>query len=673
LALEFLERRDDKTFMNEQHKRSRDRHSRTRRHVVQALGLGALLPPLLPSFAAEPATRADGRDAPGQARLAPFPLTDVRLLASPFLDAQLRDERYLLQLEPDRMLHNFRVNAGLTPKAQVYGGWESQEPWIEIRCHGHTLGHYLSACAMMFATTGKAAFQQRVDYIVGELRACQDAAKSGLICAFPDGARQLENSVQGREFQGVPWYTMHKIFAGLRDAYWHASSAEAREVLERLAAYTYDLVAPLPDARMQKMLDREHGGMSEVLADVHAITGDPRYLDLAVKFMHRALLEPLSERRDVLDGLHSNTQIPKVIGAQRLYELTGRADYRAAAEFFWRTVIERRTYATGGNGDVEHFFPPREFAQRLQSAKTMETCCMHNMLRLTRALFQAMPEVAYADYYERTLYNGILASQDPVSGMMTYFQPTRPGYVKLFHTPTDSFWCCTGSGMENHAKYADSIYFRAPEALYVNLFIPSTLEWRERGLRLTQISEFPRTSSTQLTLHLERPTTLALRVRQPGWCPASTVAINGAPVRTYRTPGRYIELQREWRDGDRIDISMPMRLRLEPLPSAAEFVAVLYGPIVLAGRLGTEGLTPGADIIVNERTSGDMLNLPREVPSWALDPSQLGTRLRAVPNRPLTFRASGVRELPDLELIPYYAIAHERYNLYWHLVDSSHA
>lgn len=641
-------------------------HSPARRHVVQALGAAALIAGPLSRSAMAATPNEGAQRAINSPVVFGFPLSDVKLLPSLFLDAQQRDERYLLELDPDRMLHNFRRNAGLEPKAPVYGGWESQEPWVEIRCHGHTLGHYLSACSMMYASTGKAVFKERADYIVGELRTCQDAAKSGLICAFPDGARQLENSVQGREFHGVPWYTMHKIFAGLRDAHWYAQSSAALDAWQLLANYTHDLTKALSDAQMQKMLDREHGGMNEVLADLYATTGERRHLDLAVKFTHRALLQPMIAKRDVLDGLHSNTQIPKVIGFQRLHELTGRADYRAAAEFFWRTIIERRTYATGGNGDVEHFFAPREFAERLQSAKTMETCCMHNMLRLTRALFAHDPRVEYADYYERTLYNGILASQDPDSGMMTYFQATRPGYVKLFHTPTDSFWCCTGSGMENHAKYGDSIYFHDTDSLYVNLFIPSALDWHAKGLRLTQTTHFPDSSKSELTLRLERPTTLTLRIRQPSWCAESNVAINGRG-QTHRTPGQYIELRREWRDGDRIEVALPMQLRLEPLPSAPEFAAVLYGPIVLAGRMGTEGLTPGAQIIKNERESGEMLHIAREVPTWNLNRDQPAAHIRAIENRPLAFRASGVRELPNLELIPYFAITHERYNLYWRL------
>lgn len=636
--------------------------SATRRQVVQALGASALVA----GPAGELAIAAtDGARVP---RLKAFELASVRLLPGPFLDAQRRDERYLLQLEPDRMLHNFRRNAGLTPRAPVYGGWESQEPWVEIRCHGHTLGHYLSACAMMFASTGKPVFKERSDYIVAELRACQDAAQSGLICAFPDGARQLELSVQGRDFHGVPWYTMHKIFAGLRDAYTFTGNALALDVLKRLADYTDNLTAALSDAQMQKMLDREHGGMNEALADLYAMTGERRYLDLALKFTHRALLQPMVERRDILDGLHSNTQIPKAIGFQRLYELTGNSELRAAAEFFWRTIIDRRTYATGGNGDVEHFFPPQEFAQRLHSAKTMETCCMHNMLRLTRALFAHDPRVEYADYYERTLYNGILASQDPQSGMMTYFQATRPGYVKLFHTPTDSFWCCTGSGIENHAKYGDSIYFHDDESLYVNLFMSSTLDWHERGLQLTQATEFPHAPSTSLTLRLERPQTFTLRIRQPGWCDSATLLINGQR-QTHRTPGQYVSVRRRWRDGDRVELQLPMQLRFESLPSAPEYAAVMYGPIVLAGRLGTEGLSPGSQIIKNERESGEMLHLPREVPTWTLDRNRLDQHIHPIADRPLAFQAQGVRELPKLELIPYFEIAHERYNLYWRLAS----
>jgi DUF1680 family protein len=633
--------------------------NRLRRTILQALGVAAVAPGTAGlSLAASPAKPA---------RLQAFPLGDVRLTPGPFLTAQQLDERYLLRLEPDRLLHNFRINAGVAPKAPVYGGWESKEPWVEIRCHGHTLGHYLTACALMFAATGQLQFKQRVDYIVSELDACQQAAKTGLVCAFPDNAQQLLNSVQGKDFLGVPWYTMHKILAGLRDACLHANNSLALTVFTRLGDALGALVAPLGDEQMQKMLDREHGGMNEVFADLAALRGDTKYLELAHKFCHRALLEPLSNGRDVLDGLHSNTQIPKFIGFQRLYELTGREDYARAAEFFWRTITANRTYATGGNGDRELFFPPREFEQRLQSAKTMETCCMHNMLRLTRALFVHEPMEAYADYYERTLFNGILASQDPDSGMFTYFQATRPGYVKLYCTPIESFWCCTGSGMENHAKYGDSIYFRDAEALYVNLFIASRVRWRDKGVQLEQTTRFPNESRTTLVVRANSPREFALRIRHPSWCAKATVSINGAESVTHSDSGTYVELKRRWRDGDRIDVELPMQLHLAPLPTAPNIAALMYGPIVLAGRLGTQGLSRGADLIVNERQSGEMLNIPRELPTWKLNRAAIAQQITALERRDLAFAARGIEGFDELELIPYYGIAHERYNLYWRL------
>ena len=608
----------------------------TRREILQALGASAFGATFGVS-AGQAATPA--RSLKGPALAAPFDLSSVRLLPGPFKTAQELDAQYLLALEPDRLLHNFRVNAGLAPKAPVYGGWESQEPWIDIRCHGHTLGHYLSACSMMFASTGETAFRSRAEYVVAELQACQQARRDGLICAFPDGAAPLEDSLAGKTFPGVPWYTFHKILAGLRDAYVHAAIEPARRVLSRLADWTATSSRGLSDERFQQMLDREHGGMSEVLTDVYVLTGDTRYLQLAERFAHRALLAPLAERRDRLDGLHSNTQIPKVIGFSRLGELTGKRPYRDAATFFWQTVVEKRSFATGGNGDGEHFFPPHEFAAHLSSAKTMETCCAHNMLRLTRALFQLAPSVAYADYYERALYNAILASQDPQSGMMTYFQATRPGYVKLYCTPTDSFWCCTGSGMENHAKYGDSIYFHDDASLYVNLFIASELRWAEKNLRITQTTRFPDEDSTRLVIHTGAPRRLNLKMRYPSWCADATVTVNDRRQVIRSKPGQYIDLDRTWQDGDVVHLRLPMRRQLQPLPNAPNLAAVMNGPIVLAGRLGTEGLSPGADLMVNERESGKMLDKPIQTPRLA--------------------------ESKDIELVPWYRIAHERYTMYW--------
>ena len=595
--------------------------------------------------------------------LSAFDLADVQLGMSPFQLAQQRNSKYLLQLEPDRLLHNFRINSGLRPKAAVYGGWESVEPWIEIRCHGHTLGHYLSACAMTFAATGDSAFKQRVDYIVSDLHECQRAAKSGLICAFPDGQAPLDQIRNATKFVGVPWYTMHKIFTGLRDAYLYAQNKTALEVLVKLSDWAINHTKDLSDEQFQQMLKTEHGGMNEILGDVYELTGEPRFLTLAVRFSHRALLDPLAREQDNLNGLHSNTQIPKVIGFNRLYELTGDANYSNAARFFWRTVVNNRSFVTGGNGDGEHFFPPADFHRHLGSAKTMETCCTHNMLRLTRSLFMLDPSATYADFYERALYNSILASQDPDSGMMTYFQPTRPGYLKLYCTPFDSFWCCTGSGMENHSKYGDSIYFHDDNSLYVNLFVPSSVSWREKGLTITQTTRFPDEDTTRFKVTLPTPTKFNLNVRHPVWSRQIKVKVNGRTVKASSQASSYLGIDRVWRNGDSVEVTLPMSLHTVQLPGRPDVVALAYGPIVLAGQLGRKGLSPGADIIVNERTTGDVLNADVDIPKFAGGAEEIVSKVKRTSDRSLVFAAN--IENREVSLIPYYRIAHERYMIYW--------
>ena len=383
------------------------------------------------------------------------------------------------------MLHNFRVNAGLEPKAPVYGGWESEEPWVDIRCHGHTLGHYLSAASLMYASTGDARMKQRADYIVDRAAGLSEGRARAGSCARSRTARRSSRT---------PWRAgRSSACPGTRCTRCSPACAmrtSARR--QRAGARRADGARGLDgrgdraddrraDAAMLRTRTRRHerGARRRRGADRRA-----KYLELARRFSHEALLAPLAEARDPLDGLHANTQIPKVIGFQRIVELTGDERYRRAARFFWRTVVERRSFVTGGHGDNEHFFPPAEFAKHLGPAKTMETCCTHNMLRLTRVLFQAEPvgRVSRTTTSARCT-TASCASQDPESGMMTYFQATRPGYVRLFHTPDRSFWCCTGTGMENHAKYGDSIYFHDADALWVNLFIPSVVTWKENGMR----------------------------------------------------------------------------------------------------------------------------------------------------------------------------------------------
>jgi hypothetical protein len=521
---------------------------------------------------------------------------------------------------------------------------------------------------MMFASSGDDHFKQRCDYIVADLQECQSAGKNGLVCAFPDGAAQFENISAGRNIVGVPWYTTHKIMAGLRDVHQFCGSQAALDVLVKLCDFSEATTKNLTDQQFQRMLNTEHGGMNEVLADVSVLTGDGKYLQLAERFCHRAVFTPAAQQRDMLDRLHSNTQIPKFIGFNRLHVLTGRADYLTASKFFWETVTGKRSFATGGNGDQEHFFPPADFSRHLGSAKTMETCCTYHMLRLTRALFELEPDALYADYYERALYNGILASQDPDSGMMTYFQPTRPGYLKLYCTPTDSFWCCTGTGMENHAKYGDSIYYRSADALYVNLFIASTLSWKEKGLTVTQATGFPDEPKTKLTLTCPASVDLTLNIRHPSWCAAVSVRVNGQEQAITQSSGSYIAINRTWQNGDVIEVELPMTLRTEPLPGSADTLAVMYGPIVLAGKLGRQGITPGADIIVNERTYGDMLNEPVDVPAFTGDATKVIEAIKPVDGAALTFTAAISGRPEGLTLIPYFRVAHERYSMYWKVV-----
>lgn len=637
----------------------------SRRDILASAGTAALVAGSL-VVAPEPVSAATATGPVPTARLKAFDLADVRLDDGPFLHAQRKTEAYLLALQPDRMLHNFRVNAGLKPKAPVYGGWESAPIWAEINCHGHTLGHYLSACALAYRSTGDVRFKARVDHIARELAACQAAAKSGLVCAFPDGPALVAAHLRGDKITGVPWYTLHKVVAGLRDAALLADSETARGVLVRFADWAVVATRPLSDAQFETMLDTEHGGMNEVFADLHAMTGNADYRTLAERFSHKAVMAPLAAGRDTLDGMHANTQIPKFVGFQRVWEVTGRTDYRDAAAFFWKTVALTRSFATGGHGDNEHFFPMANFADHVFSAKGSETCGQHNMLKLTRALFLHDPQARYADYYERTLYNGILASQDPDSGMATYFQGARPGYMKLYHTPEDSFWCCTGTGMENHVKYRDSIYFHDDDALYVNLFVPSSVQWRDKRATLAQITTFPDAPTTRLRWTLARPTALTLKLRHPGWSRTAVVLVNGVEAVRSRDPGSYVALERTWRTGDEVELRLVMDVAAEGASAAPDIVAFSYGPLVLAGVF--DQVAPGADIVVNERKYGDYNAAPFAAPTLAGAPATIAGAVRREDSA-LAFTIASAEGQP-VRLIPYHRVAHQRYATYWRIAQS---
>src|SRR5581483_10216840 len=485
-----------------------------------------------------------------------FPLSSVRLLDGPFALGVAANRTYLLALDPDRLLAPFLREAGLAPRKPSYDNWESGG------LDGHTAGHYLSALSFMSASgadTPQGELRRRLDYLVSELDRCQQAFGDGYIGGIP-GSRVFWKEVAGGRIEAfrskwVPWYNLHKTFAGLRDAWLVAGNRQARQVLIRLGDWCDRVVAGLSDQQMQKMLEIEHGGMNEVLADLYAISGDQKYLKLARRFCHEAVLGPLIDHQDRLTGLHANTQIPKVTGLERIAALAGDEKADSGARFFWDTVTSRRTVVFGGNSVSEHFNAPTNFHGMLESREGPETCNTYNMLRLTEQLFVSKPEAAYADYYERALYNHILASINPTTPGYVYFTPIRPAHYRVYSQPEHCFWCCVGTGMENPGKYGEFIYAHAGDGLYVNLFIPSELAVAELGLKLRQETIFPDEPRTRLKLQLKRPSTFTLRVRHPGWVAPGdfAVRINGKPIYVTSSPSSYAALHRKWHDGDQVE------------------------------------------------------------------------------------------------------------------------
>lgn len=615
------------------------------------------------AFAAEPAVPLVAE---------PFPLNAVHLTGGPFATAQDANDSYLLSLEPDRLLAGFRTNAGLEPRAAKYGGWEARG------LAGHTLGHYLTALAWRAESVGDTdpRFREKLDYTIAELAACQTDARGGLISAIPEDERIFAELAAGTinvnrfGLNGgwVPWYNLHKLFAGLRDAYVHGGNADALTVLTRLADWAERTTAPLSAEQFQRMLYAEHGGMNEVLADLYALTDEPRYLALAQRFCDAEIIDPLARAEDRLDGYHANTQIPKLIGAARLYQLTGDKELGDAAHFFWDTVVDHRTWVIGGNSEAEHFFPPEQNERRL-TASTAETCNTHNMLRLTEELWALQPTADRFDYFERALYNHILASVDPSTGHCTYFMSLRPGFFKYYGDPENAFWCCTGTGLENHTKYARDIYARGTDAddptLYVNLFIPSRLDWNEAGVHLTQTTEFPAADTTRLTFTTSSPRAFTLKIRRPAWLAAdATLSLNGEPLTPPLGDDGYWQIARTWHDDDTLALTLPMALRTEDLPHAADTFALLYGPIVLAGRLGDAAL---AGIDLNPPGENEYRSYAPPPAPGIVAPTDADVlaSVQPVAGQPLTWRTNDLVQPADLELIPFYALHHENHVVYW--------
>jgi DUF1680 family protein len=610
-----------------------------------------------------------------QATLQSFPLSAVQLLDSPFRVAQQTDKTYLLALDPDRLLAPYLAEAGLPTKAERYGNWEN------TGLDGHMGGHYLSALAYMYAATGDAQVQQRLTYSVEQLARCQQRNGDGYVGGIPGGramwqqvkAGQLEVGGFSLNKKWVPLYNLHKTYAGLRDAYLYAGNEQARTVLVGLTDWAVDLTTNLTDAQVQQLLISEHGGLNEVFADVAQLTNDPKYLRLAQRFSQRTTLEPLLAGQDVLTGQHANTQIPKVIGFKRVAEVGGDTTWARAAAFFWQTVVQNRTVSIGGNSVSEHFNPVGNFTSMLEGREGPETCNTYNMLKLTKQLYLTSAATSYLDYYERALYNHILSSQHPDKGGFVYFTPIRPRHYRVYSQPQESFWCCVGSGLENHGKYGELVYaHQGTNELLVNLFLPSQLTWPEAGLTLRQTTRFPYEEKTAVQLTLRKPRQMALSVRRPVWVRPEQfqLTVNGRAVPQSTTRTGYVTIRRKWRSGDVVAVALPMHTQAEYLPDHSPWVSFVHGPIVLAARTDTTGL-------VGLRADGSRMGHVARGPLYAIEEApilvaasaaELSQGLQPVPGKPLTFSAARLVDsdaFRNVELVPFYQIHDARYLLYW--------
>ncbi|WP_157278870.1 glycoside hydrolase family 127 protein [Olivibacter sitiensis] len=581
-----------------------------------------------------------------------FPLSDIKLLDGPFKHATDLGKETLLNYEPDRLLSKFRKNSGLEPKAESYKGWEDGS------LAGHSLGHYLSAISLMYQTTGDRRFLDRANYIVSELDSCQQVSGSGYLGAYDKAKLIFEEQIakgeiesQGFDLNGLwaPFYVQHKIMAGLRDTYHLLGNQQALTVEKRFADWTQNILSLLTEDQLQEMLHCEHGGMNEVLVDLYTDTEEDKYLQLADKFYHKAVLDPLANRQDSLSGLHANTQIPKVIGIAKRYEATGDVRDSIIVAYFWDRVVNHHSYVTGGNANFEYFGHPDHLSKRL-SDKTTETCNVYNMLKLSDIFFQWNPDAKMADYYERALFNQILSSQHPESGNVIYNLSLEMGGHKHYQNPF-GFTCCVGTGMENHAKYAAHIYYYNENELYVNQFIASELNWKEKGLKLVQNTQFPNEQNTNLLVYTEKPTKLTIKIRYPYWAEKGmVVSVNGEKINVESKAESYVSVTRKWNNEDQISVDFPFTLRLEAMPDDSKRIAMLYGPLVLAGDLG-----PSDD---------PMVNTPDYVPvlfTENRDP-KVWTRPTGETN---TFALYEVGKPRDVILKPFYTTHDRNYSVYF--------
>ena len=609
-----------------------------------------------------------------QSKLYPneFPLGEVILLEGPFKHARDLNIRVLLKYDVDRLLAPYRKEAGLPEKAKCYPNWAGLD--------GHVGGHYLSAMAMNYASTGNRECKRRMDYMLSELKACQEANTvnnadwgTGYAGGYPN-SKDLWKAFKKGDFSiykssWAPFYNLHKMYAGLRDAWLYGNNADARTMFLEFCDWGIDLTSGLTDDQMQDMLNTEHGGMNEIFADAYQMTGDEKYMTAARRFSHKVLLDPLSEGIDNLDNKHANTQIPKFVGFERIAELSSDEKYDRAGRFFWETVTANRSLAFGGNSRSEHFPANTSCIDFINVVDGPESCNSYNMLKLTEDLFRVHPSAEYADYYERTIFNHILSTQHPEHGGYVYFTPARPRHYRVYSAPNEAMWCCVGTGMENHGKYNQFIYTHYGDSLFLNLFIASELSWKDKGIKIKQETGFPYEEQTKLTV-TEGSSRFALMVRYPGWVGKGSleITVNGKEVSYSDLPSSYVSIERYWEKGDAVIITLPMHNTIEHLPNVPDYIAFMHGPVLLGARTGTEDLKGliADDSRWGQYAGGELLPVDKAPILIEDDIQNIADKLVPVKDKPLHFRLS-VRIINPVELTlePFYQIHDIRYMIYW--------
>jgi DUF1680 family protein len=619
-------------------------------------------------------------NAQAQDKLYPneFPLGDVALLDGPFKQARDLNIQTLLKYDVNRLLAPYRKEAGLPAKAKCYPNWEGLD--------GHVGGHYLSAMAMNYAATGNAECKKRMEYMLSELRACQDANAMnnadwgvGYVGGFPN-SKNLWTAFKKGDFgiynaAWAPFYNLHKMFAGLRDAWLYGGNEDAKVMFINFCDWGLSITSALTDEQMQQILNMEHGGMDEIFADVYQMTGDEKYLAAAKRFSHKMFLDPLSKGIDMLDNKHANTQIPKFIGFARIAELSHDEKYDKAGSFFWETVTSNRSLAFGGNSRREHFPAKESCIDFINVNDGPESCNSYNMLKLTEDLFRIQPVAKYVDYYERTIFNHILSTQHPGHGGYVYFTPARPRHYRVYSAPNEAMWCCVGTGMENHSKYNQFIYTHSKDSLFLNLFIASELNWMEKGVIIKQETSFPYEEQTKLTVK-EGSSSFKLMVRYPGWVSkgALKITVNGKDVTCSVVPSSYVCLDRKWNKGDVVIITLPMHNSIEHLPNVPEYIAFMYGPILLGAKTGTEDLKGiiADDGRWGQYAGGDYLPVDKAPILIEDDIQSIGKKLVPVKDKPLNFSLNVKMGNPvELTLEPFYKIHDARYMMYWLALTNS--